>query len=117
MSQKFSNERPRSASIKPTRNNITMPQEYIKEQSYPKAPISSSIKIEDKLMNNQIATKKRLEALKKNLEQEDLLNDFSLFCLMPASIARQWAQIIKKVTSVNCWPILVRVKYFIPLII
>ena len=72
MSQKFSNERPRSASIKPTRNNITMPQEYIKEQSYPKAPISSSIKIEDKLMNNQIATKKRLEALKKNLEQEEL---------------------------------------------
>lgn len=45
-----------------------MPQECI--QNKPKPKIISAIKIEDKLMNNHIATKKKLENLKKTLDEE-----------------------------------------------
>jgi hypothetical protein len=71
MSRKITVQRPRSSS-KPNNINAKMPEEYIVQNLPIKPKIVSGIKIEDKLMNNQIATKKRLESLKKNLEEEEL---------------------------------------------
>lgn len=49
-----------------------MPPEYISSNNQPRPRNNSGLKIEDKLMNNQIAANKRLEALKKSLEQEQM---------------------------------------------
>lgn len=64
--------RPRPASIKLQINRQNMPEEYITQPFQPKPSVISVIKIEDKLLNNQIAAKKRLESLKQDLEQEKL---------------------------------------------
>ena len=73
MSHRFSGAaRPRSASLKPKSNMSDMPSEYISQNNQPKPRNSSGLKIEDKLLNNQIAAKKRLESLKKSLEQEQM---------------------------------------------
>ena len=73
MSQKPSQvNRSRPNSIKLDKKFPNMPQEYITHPPQEKSNPIYAIKIEDKLRNNQIATNKRLELLKKNLEQEEL---------------------------------------------
>ena len=65
-------KRLRPSSLKIEKPSANMPQEYIIHPSQQKSNPVSALRIEDKLRNNQIATKKRLELLKKDLEQEEL---------------------------------------------
>jgi hypothetical protein len=62
----------RSASIKPKRNASNFSREAFTKTPVSKHKVKSNIKIEEKLLNNQIATKKRLEALKKTAEEDQI---------------------------------------------
>ena len=57
----------KSISAKPKKINFSMPQEYVNQPR-----VVSVLKIEDKLIGQQVATRKKLESLKKSLEQEEL---------------------------------------------
>lgn len=64
--------RPRSASSNRRPKPVRMPEEYMPKAAPLKTRAHSGLKIEDKLLNYHAQTKKRLEALKKTLEQDKL---------------------------------------------
>ena len=62
----------KSISAKPKKINFSMPQEYVNQPTQINPRVVSVLKIEDKLIGQQVATRKKLESLKKSLEQEEL---------------------------------------------
>lgn len=73
MSQKPSRfPRNRSSSMRPNRTRSNIPEDGFSNISLAKPRIISAVKIEDKLLSQQINYKRKLETLKKTVEQEQM---------------------------------------------
>jgi hypothetical protein len=64
--------RPRISPTKIKRQSSNIPEEYSPPSASFKPRIVSAIRIEERLLNQQVAYKKKLEALKKDLEEEKM---------------------------------------------
>ena len=64
--------RKRPSSIKTNKEIISMPQEHVNQPTKTNPRVVSVIKIQDKVLGQQIATKKKIESLKRCLEEEEL---------------------------------------------